>query len=492
MKYYTEEQNIKRKEYLEIENPWAWLDDLKLLFINDVQFGLITIYLDGGRKFGKTYETCETSAEMTVALPEKLDVYALRWLKTDSQELLDEMLDAVEILIGEEETKKAFKKQAKTFKINGNRIRILGLHNPSARKKVKLTGIRRAKGKPYAIIMIEEAYEFTVNELLQIQEAIGGYDNYCFIYITNPNSLAIPFIEAREKEFPHNEQELKTKGYQFKIEYNPSVIKIWFYGNWRINSHLSVADINTILQAWDIDPARARVIDYGMPGIETDNIYSHEYPKIKLLPYKELIKFKTKSIRAGIDWGDGAGANGSATALSIVGQGYKNETYVYSSWTHYNKDGYKAPTERVKIIVDILEEMLKLKPELAYFGLKVKLDTGLNAEKEMLETETALRGLSNSLFFVWAKKFQERTRINVRKYKINTGRYYVAKENTEHLRELQLQKWDENKQDKQGLPKQEDKLNHTTDTVDYAEDEFQYAILQEDQYLILHKQKKGF
>lgn len=479
----TEYQRLEK-----INKPWAFFDDLLYLFYKGIDFGLIELFLDGGRKYGKTYRACEFSAKATLIQPRNLDIYLMRWLKGDTSELNDELLDALERVLGRDLNKEEQNKTRKVYNINGNEFRVLGLHTPSQRKKVKLTGLKRAKGKKYCIIIFEEAYEFTEQEIQQIKEAIGGYKNYLMIYITNPNSLAIPFIKKREAEFPHNEKELKEKGFQFKQEkVRANRYKMWFYGNWRINPYLEQADIELILETWNTDPARARVVDLGLPGIEQNGIYAHEINKIIKKPLNWILQQPIKSITAGIDWGDGNTPEASATTCCIVATGYNNETYILDTYKHQNYyDGYKSPQERVADIIELIYQFSKLRPDITYQPFNVYLDTGLHAEKEFLELGKEYRGLE-WLNFSFATKYQERTRINIRKYKMNTKRYYVAEHINNIIEELSLQTWDDTKKDKQNLPKQKDEHNHLTDAEDYALSDLMYEITQEEMFKLLNK-----
>lgn len=482
---------MTKEHYRNLENinkPWAFLDDLLFNIYKNVDFGLIELFLDGGRKYGKTYRICDFGAKAVLINPKNVDIYLMRWLKHDTNELNDELLDALERVLNRDLTNEEQNKTRKIYNINGNTIRVLGLHTPSQRKKIKLTGLKRAKNKKYCLIVFEEAYEFTEQEIQQIKEAIGGYKNYLLIYITNPNSLAIPFIKKREQEFPHNEKELKANGYQFKQEkVKEKKYKIWFYGNWRINPYLEEADIELILDTWKSDPARARVVDLGLPGIEQNGIYAFEIPKIIKMPLNQILQLSLKSITAGIDWGDGNTPEASATTCCIVGIGYNNETYILDTYKHQNYyDGYKSPQERVADIIELIYQFSKLKPEITYQPFNVYLDTGLHAEKEFLELGKEYRGLE-WLNFNFATKYQERTRINIRKYKINTKRYIVADHITNIIEELSLQTWDETKRDKQNLPKQKDEHNHLTDAEDYALSVEMYEITQEEMFKLLNK-----
>ena len=471
-----------------INKPWAFLEDLLYMLYQNVDFGLIEIFLDGGRKYGKTYRACDFSAKASLIQPNNVDIYLTRWLKGDTSELNDELLDALERVLNRDLNHKESNKSRKIYKINNNTIRVLGLHTPSQRKKVKLTGLTRAKGKKYCILIFEEAYEFTEQEIQQVKEAIGGYKNYLIIYITNPNSLAIPFIKKREQEFPHNEKELKVNGFQFKQEkVKEGHYKLWFYGNWRINPYIEAADVNLILDTWKTDPARARVVDLGLPGIEQNGIYAHEIPKIIKLPLFQILQKPLKNITAGIDWGDGNTPEASATTCVIVATGYNNETYILDTYKHQNYyDGYKSPQERVADIIELIYQFSKIRPDITYQPFNVYLDTGLHAEKEFLELGKEYRAL-DWLNFSFATKYQERTRINIRKYKMNTNRYFVADHITNIIEELSLQAWDDTKKDKQNLPKQKDEHNHLTDAEDYALSELMYEITQEEMFKLLNK-----
>ena len=152
-----------------INKPWAFFEDLLYMLYKNVDFGLMEVFLDGGRKYGKTYRACDFAAKASLIQPNNVDIYLTRWLKGDTSELNDELLDALERVLNRDLNNKESNKSRKIYKINNNTIRVLGLHTPSQRKKVKLTGLTRANGKKYCILIFEEAYEFTEQEIQQVK-----------------------------------------------------------------------------------------------------------------------------------------------------------------------------------------------------------------------------------------------------------------------------------------------------------------------------------
>lgn len=473
----------KYKKKAFANNHFQFMDDILLLMLKGVDFNSYDIHLNGGRKSRKTYQATEFVAKAVLAIAGECDAYLFRWLNKDSAYLFEEIQERMECIMQDRQALERFINYSnKTIKINNNIIYTMGLHTSNKRKRIELTGLKRAVNKKYAIIILEECYEFTDAEILAIKHAIGGYKNIITIYISNPNTLDTPYLKRLNSMFPHDIAKLSTDGYQFKQLNNILIL----YNNWRVNPYLSSADIETISQTWEIDPERAKVVDYGIPGIEAGLIYSAE------LPY--VIRFKMEKapvidrISVGIDWGDGSTEEGSATAAVIVGRTSKNADVIFKEYYHHNKNFYLSTTERAKNIIQMISDFFKL-PRYRHFtnyGVDVILDTGLYSEREQLEIEAANRHIT-WLNFKFALKNQERSRINIRKYKMSTGRYYVEENITEHMREMAVQKWDESRKDKQGQPKQEDAENHTTDAEDYAISYDLHDVADEDIFKLLYK-----
>lgn len=172
----------------------------------------------------------------------------------------------------------------------------------------------------------------------------------------------------------------------------------------------------------------------------------------------------------------------------ILGVGNNNADIVLKEYYWHNKWGYKSVYLRAKEMLSMVKDFFS-NFDYKYFrniGVDIILDTGLYSERDILELVAAEIGISSWVNFKFALKNLERTRINIRKYKLATNRYYVNKECTYHLQELNLQKWDFEHKDKQGLPKQMDENNHTTDALDYAISYNQYDITKEDTYKLLY------
>lgn len=464
-------------------NVWQFFEDILYKIYKNENMGYVNIHLNGGRKSGKTYNALNFIARAIMLQKNNMDVFLFRWLKGDAQALFDEMLWHINYLTETNWSNVNLSK--KLIKINENKIQVMGIHSNSTRKKIELVGLERAKNKKYAIIFIEECVEFSSEEILNIKHAIGGYLNLIFIYASNPNSLLLNYVKELNFVLPYNVEELSTKGYQYlKLNNN-----IYFYQNWRVNKYLSEADIQTIKETWNIDKQRAKVVDWGIPGIESNLIYANEIEKLKILPFKEL-PF-CKEIYIGLDWGDSQEEEGSATALEIVGISKNEGNIIYEEYFWHNKDFYKDTFTRIREMLDKVEEFFN-REGFSYFkrkGVDFVMDRGLYSERDFLQIEANKRGLS-WINFKFCLKNLERTRINIRKYLINTDRYWINESCKKHIEELQTQTWDIEHFDKNGLYKQKDLWNHTTDAIDYAQSYRQYEVLREDNYKILYKGEK--
>lgn len=485
MKYSLEEIEEYKNQFLE-NDPWDFFENILYSMYLNEDIENVELHLNGGRKSGKTFRTCDFIARAILGFSGKVDSYLFRWKKSDAFELFAEIERSFVNILNRELNKNELNIQHKIFKLNNNQTRVLGIHNQSNRQQIKLTGIKRAQNKKYVIIVLEECYEFTDDEILAIQHAIGGYKNIITIYISNPNTLNTPYLKRISTVLQHDETILRDKGYQAKRVEN----KLYFYNNWRINPFITNSDVLTLSQTWEIDAERAKVVDYGVPGVEAGRIYSNEMKFIKKDKLENLPW--PNQITVGVDWGDGQTEDGSATTAMILGITNKKQQIVLKEYYHHNKNGFKPTTQRVSEIIDMIQNFFS-GIHYQYFknrGVDVILDTGLYSIKELLEIEASKRGII-WMSFKFAIKNLERSRIEIRKYVMATNRYYVNETCINHLLELETQKWDETKRDKQNLPKQEDANNHTTDALDYAISYSQYEITNEDKFLMLHKYKKS-
>lgn len=473
------------------------------------RFDIIELSEDGGRKSAKTTQTIKFAVAATLLYPNQCDVELFRWLKgEDADELFEEVIDNTQELLGRELTRQELNRSKRRIRIAGtnNKITIRGINTPNKRKRVKMVGAKRAKGKKYLIKVFEEAYEFSNEEILGINNALGGYNYVIDIKLTNPHSLAYPYIKNLDNEFKHNKHELMTKGEQFKfltklIEVEGrEPITMWriiHYTNWRVNSWLSQADIMLIMQSHNYGVSKGLVADYGMPATEDGAIYGLEYDKIiQGLSVRDiLVRYGIKGLTGGIDVGDGDEENSSSTTAYLVGKGLKGETLVLKEYYQHNARRPITPKQKASEIVDMYLNAVRTHQELRdYVNQEQVLQVWCEWDFsfiELLKLAALERKVENWLQFEQTSKLGERTRINVRKYKIMSNRYVVSNECIEHLQELQIQRWSETRKDKHGLPVQEDADNHTTDAIDYAECEDTYEVIDEDAYKLVNKNDKA-
>lgn len=458
-------------------NAYQFFEDLLIKIKKNENFGVINIHLNGGRKSGKTYSAIYFLVR-AFFMQNSIDCFLFRWLKSDVDSLWNELLSHYHFFVKNDKRINFTRHKI----LNGtDKIQVFGIHSQSSRKKVELAGLERAKNKNYCIVFIEECVEFNKFEILDIKHAVGGYTNIIYIYASNPNSFLLDYIKNLNSIMAYNSQELQKKGYQFKRLGND----IYLYNNWRVNKYLSNADKQSILDTWKIDTERAKVVDWGFPGIENGLIYQQEISKLKIITEQQTPNVKDVCI--GLDWGDGEKENSSATALEIVGITKNEGNVILGEYYWHNKNGYKTLFERAKEMLKYIKTFFD-KPEYEYFkrnGVDFVMDRGLFSERDFLQLEAQKQGLI-WLNFKFAIKNLERTRINIRKYLINTNRYFINEKCIEHIAELKAQQWDPEHLDKNRLPNQLDQWNHTTDAIDYAQSYRQYDVIYEDEYNLLY------
>lgn len=465
----------------------------------------IEIAEDGGRKSGKTFNVIKFACG--AMLTYECDVASFRWLKgEDAEELFKEHVEAMEFILGRNLTyRQEINHSSKTIKLGGNYIQVRGINSANKRKKVKLVGAKRAKGKKFLIIILEERYEFSEEEVLSIRHGLGGYKHVIVISITNPHSLAYPYIKQLDSYFKHDKEQLEKYGEQYKFEEIKTPLKdgktqvVWrcvHYTNWRVNHHLSKADIYSIQQAKSFSKSKYRVADLGMPGQEEGAIYSEEIDRLIILPIEKVLeKYNIKSLAIGVDLGNGSNEFSSATAMSLVGFGAKGEQILLHLYYNHNKDKYVSNTQHAKIMVNtivdlagkhqVINDIIKVQG-----GIEFHCDWDFSF-MELLETAIASRNISNWMSVQKAYKHPLLARIAIRKHLLSLRKYIVVDTCIRHLEELEIQKWSETKKDKDtGRHMPEDMYNDTTDSFDYAAAQNAYTIFEDAQFKFLNKNIK--
>ena len=248
-------------------------------YLNDIITNIINkkpipyeLNLSGSRKSGKTYSVNEMCCKLMIIPNTRIRIYSFRNEKQDiEQSIWEEALSSFEDLEIPIHINRAYRR----LKWNKNMWTFHGI-NDKNKRKVKLSGLAGANRYDYIICILEEATEFTQEEVLSIKEAIRGAKNIIYIAVANPWAITNDFVRYCDQNLPFNDKEMIENSKQFLMKKD----KIFHYTNWRVNEYLPLVDQRGLLEVQNISPHRARTVDYGLPGMEKGTIYAHAMNKV--------------------------------------------------------------------------------------------------------------------------------------------------------------------------------------------------------------------
>ncbi len=293
----------------------------------------------GSRMSSKTWSTIDGVILCSVANVVKTD--AFRHFKgKDRQELFDQFgkqLDALGIL---EKVEVHKSNMTYTFP-NGSVIEVGGLHSPTQKGEVKLTGKSASTKFKYHFAIAEERYEISDTDWSDVLQALRGSANFMEIHMANPWILTNDYVNYINENLPFNLEELKNKGEQFKIIdkeqelLGGKIIKykeIFHITNYQINHHLTDMDKMKLEIAAKHDPHRANTILYGFYGTPKGAIWKWVLPKMRQKSIKKPVVFI-----GGVDYGE----RNDPTAAYVIGFASENqEAQIMHEYYEYgNKQG---------------------------------------------------------------------------------------------------------------------------------------------------------
>ncbi len=399
------------------------------------------LYFSGTRKSGKTrgYQNFIISALIDPLI--KCDAYLVRnqvqdatELFTDTREVMDE-LDIEQIKAN---------KTARTLTYGKNKIRVIGVetNKKQKNKSTKKLGMAGGKNKDYGIIVFEEAYEFKQDDTHALIEAIRGYKYFIIIYATNPWSIMNWYVEYINQLLPFNEHLLRKDYQQFK--YDKKNRRLIHYSSFKTNPYITADEIEQFKELEIMDPQRARISVYGLPGIAEGSVYSGYYEAILPLAQNPRWYQETDYFVGGIDWGERRDT--TSAQLWAVGFGLKFVAGI-NEYTHSNKGNVLQKTNK-DMCADILDMYIKYSyqyPKLRQQGMKIYVDYSATAIIELLNDEARQRGADKFLHFQACVKYPIKQRIDHFTLAMKLRKFFLVFDNFPALtRELQNSQYGDN------------------------------------------------
>lgn len=292
----------------------------------------------GSRMSSKTWSSIDFIIWASLLAPVKTD--AFRHFKgKDRTELYDQFKKQIDHMGLADVIEEHKTNMTLTFP-NGSIIEVQGLHSPTQKGEVKLTGKSASTKFKYHISLAEERYEITDQSWSAVLQAIRGSSQFMEIHLANPWVLSNNYVSYVNEHLPFNLQELIDKGQQFKVVdkevelLGGEVFKykeLFHITNYQINEHLTMIDKVKLELGAKQDPHRANTILYGFYGTPEGAIWKWVQPKMKQKP-----KNPSTSYIGGVDYGE----RKDATTAYIAGfsDGFKS-VHIEHEYYWANKNG---------------------------------------------------------------------------------------------------------------------------------------------------------
>lgn len=432
-------------------------------------FFLKELKLWGGRESGKTLSVLifllyclvtDQSVTMLCVINKTANIKKTLW--TDILNLLEPYMNNLKSLQINETYKTITNKQAI--------LEVRGLHKQT-KQEITMKGNYQVKTQ-YFIGFTEEGWEITKND----RDAL--YNSVRFLYpekaqsklwidACNPDSILNYWIAELEQALPADEQLLKTKGYQRKIENDILYDRM----NWRINPYKNGTitkdeDMHRRLtNLWTTDPTRAKVWDLGMAGKSSEGIFTHLL-KYMLIENKDRlfqwVNQKEAFLIAGLDFGYKKDA--FACTLIATQKDSKEDYVVLDEFVLYNhKTAYSHQYIAEQLVMWLINywEHYTRKYNLTQEYLEIKCDFADYAFMSICN-QTAIMKKAPFLHFEKAIKYQVQISYNFIQQLISSNRLGLSKQCQHLLLELEIAKWKDNGTQLENNP------DHAIDALRYA------------------------
>lgn len=442
----------------------------KLIPVNEIN-------LIGGRFSGKSLCFMIFCALICLCGDVRLGITVIRASVNGAKDLMKDFVGALEM----------FKIPFKVNRTDGeiiigsNKIRIIGLDSKSSSVAQK-AGLPRYTDVDYVITIFEEVFEFTQKQHQALRESIrhSGKEpkGYLVINVCNPWAIGNWFIDYCVKHQAFNEEILRTKGSQIGyvhvkdeetgFEYNT----IFHYTNWRIaQKHLPAHKIMEIKKYWTYDINRARVADYGLPGIETGAIYAGSMMKIGQSYYHNGEQF----ILAGMDYGWSQQQRGGKTTCVFGNATLESGVNIYREFMWDNAISPIDPETLANHIVDFYEECMT--EFVANTGAFLQPDVHVLVDNMNIGITHILNRVAESRGHSWlsfglCKKFPIQDRISIVLALIGNGMFRMNQGYTNQLwKELEYAHYEE-----KGDYKRAKENDHMLNALEYAIEPVMYQL----------------
>ncbi len=327
-------------------NIFKIYDDLLRIMINGEDLPLDVLHICGSRYCSKSFST-EDFIIRALLTVKGCSATAIRNEVNMASELFKEYKDMSDDAYG---GILKSNKTERTLVYGKNEFKCRGLKGTEAKgsAKIKKAGLAKARDAKYIIYHVEEAYEIDIREKDDLKLSLRSNDQTQVLEINtcNPASMGNDYIKYLNKHFKFNREELRTKGFQWsgiidvkKATPDGDIIsrEAFLYVNWRaVEEVLSKNIINQIKATWELDPNRAQVVDYGMPGDIQGTIFGELVKKVQPV---QLLAMERLSI--GVDYGWGTSGNRSPTSAWFLGSTPERQGFqLFERYYHDNKSQY--------------------------------------------------------------------------------------------------------------------------------------------------------
>lgn len=455
---------------------FSYLVDVLNIMSSKRKLPMNELNLVGGRFSGKSLAVFVLIA-LACLSPLKLGITVLRASVLAAKDLMKDFQEAMNMF---EIPYKAHKTDG-VIKIGANEVRVIGLDSKSS-SAAQRAGLPRYNNVDYVITMFEECFEFTQKQHQALRESIrhSGKEpfGYLVINVCNPWALGNWYIDYCVRNQPFDEKILKEKGSQIgfvqtKDEETGFVYNaVFHYTNWRISQkYLPSHKIMEIKKYWEYDINRARVADYGLPGIETGAIYASSMYKIGDTFYHNGDQF----ILAGMDYGWSQQQRGGKTTCVFGSATLDTGINIYREFMWDNAISPIDPETLARHIVDFYEEcMLEFVAStgaIIYPDVNVLVDNMNVAVTHILNRVAESRGL-NWLSFSLCKKFPIQDRISIVLALMGSGMFRMKDGYTNQLwKELEYAHYEE-----KGDYKRAKENDHMLNAMEYAIEPVMYQL----------------
>lgn len=254
-------------------------------------------------------------------------------------------------------------------------------------------GLASCRGD-YIICVLEECFEFSEQEMSDIDKAIRCFNpssQILFVKICNPYYPTLPFIKNFYLTQPLDINAMKTCGYQMGIYNSVDKItgivrkKLLVQMNWRAiqnykeepiivdgvptgyNRYIAIPNneepkivvpqykLDSLVEDYGrIDRERAMVNDLGIPGnIDDDNIFYSQWKNVK-----DAVWYPHENWVAGIDVGSGISGKSGKTGILWIGYTPKLHGDIYAELAIGLQEKKEIiGLEQYELILDFLEQM---------------------------------------------------------------------------------------------------------------------------------------